>query len=354
MATGWLLGTLLALAIPVQPPAPDLSWLPAATTGVRLPALQRDVTDRGVARRRWCDFGRHAQRLAKVPPALDPVFRKPSSETRRALQEIRDSLANPDDYTAPQQAEARLRALVATAEGPPLLRVLLQDPQPRLQLLALRLGAAVVAAHPRLAAFATPYLNVADPERAAAAVELHVRSGCDTAALYALDGFRHPSEAVQLTTLRLVWEVSQSHENLRLADRISQFLVQGHGTPRSRVAALRVLGRLGWLSAGTDVEPLLRDRQPAVAAEALVTLAIVQPGRAERVLLKWLRDPTALKRAAAVRAFAQVFAHRVDLAEKHLRPLIADVAPLPPDLGQTAKPQRVRDVVEEALAYIEL
>ena len=353
----WLTG-LMWLALtnnPVALQSADLSWIPLATAGMRAPALAREATDRRLLRKPWCDFGRHAQRVGKLQDGVDVVFRRPSAEARTALNEVIESLQNPNDYKARATAEARFTQLAQTVDGPGLLRIALQDADPRVELMALKASRLVMGRQPRLVAFATPFLGAADPQLAIAAVETHFASGCNTAAQYALDGFRHPDEGVQLATLKSVYAATRTHEDLRLADRIGDLVVQGHGTPRTRTIALRLLGRLGLEAASTNVEALLTDKQDAVAAEALATLAILQPGAAEKRLGKWLKDKSVVKRAGALRAFAQVYASRLDLAEKVLRPLLSDATPLPDPLGVGVGPGRtLGEVARAALAYVEM
>ncbi len=353
----WLLGVaMLALNLgPVTDPGVSLQWVPPPTAGVRLPAMAETATDRVLVRKPWCDFGRHAQRFSKGFTGVDLVFRKPSVPARNALNAIRDSILNPQSWSSPGLAEKEFARLAATSDGPALIRLTLVDTDARIQLLGLTASLPVVAKHPRLAAFATAYLGAPDAKLAQAAVEMHFASGCDTAALYALDGFRHGDERVQLTTLRLIYEASRNHENLRLIDRIGEFISQGKGSPRARVVALRVIGQLGTESVSNYVEKLLTDKQDAVAAEALVTLAILQPGKVEKRLQKWLSDKSALKRAAAIRAFAQVHANRRDLAEKYLRPLQNDTTPVPDFFGiRMAPDQQIGEIARSALRYIEL
>ena len=265
----WLLGVaMLALNLgPVTDPGVSLQWVPPPTAGVRLPAMAETATDRVLVRKPWCDFGRHAQRFSKGFTGVDLVFRKPSVPARNALNAIRDSIMNPQSWSSPGLAEKEFARLAATSDGPALIRLTLVDTDARIQLLGLTASLPVVAKHPRLAAFATAYLGAPDAKLAQAAVEMHFATGCDTAALYALDGFRHGDERVQLTTLRLIYEASRNHENLRLIDRIGEFISQGKGSPRARVVALRVIGQLGTESVSNYVEKLLTDKQDAVAAE---------------------------------------------------------------------------------------
>ncbi len=353
----WLIG-LVWLALTDNPVAlqnADLSWVPPPTAGMRAPALAPVATDRQLVRKPWCDFGRHAQRAGKGTNAADVVFRRPSAQSRTALNAIREAIQNPDDYKATGAAQARFEQLAQTIDGPGLLRITFQDTDARVQLMTLKATRLVVARQPRLVAFATAYLGATDPQMAIAAMEAHFASGCDTAAQYGLDGFRHPDEGVQLATLKQVFEVTRQRENLRLIDRIADLVAQGVGTPRARVIALRLVGRLDDEAASAAVESLLKDKNDAVAAEAFATLAILQPGLAEKRLGKWLKDKSPLKRAAALRAFAQVHANRRDLAEKVLRPLLADPTPIPETLGVAAAPGKTLGAVAQAaLNYIEM
>ena len=353
----WLTG-LVWLALtnnPVALQSMDLAWVPPPSAGVRVPAMARVATDRGLVRKPWCSFGRHAQRTSSAANGPDVLFRRLSPEVRSALSEIHEAILNPSDYSARATAVARFAKLVQTVDGPALIRTTLMDTDARVQLMALKAAQLIVARQPRLAAFATGYLGAGDPQLSMAALDLHFASGCDTAAQYALDGFRHPDEGVQLTTLRLVYAYSRDHENLRLADRIGEFVAQGKGTPRARVVALRILGRLGVSATTSYVEALLNDKQDAVAAEALATLAILQPGAAEKLLGKWLKDKSPLKRAGALRAFAQVHASRRDLAEKVLRPMLNEATPVVDVYGVGAAPGRtLGEVAHAALDYIEM
>lgn len=357
----WLTAILAAalLGSPAQAhadaPTLDLSWVPPPSVGMRLPALTPEPTDRALVRKPWCDFGHHAQRFSTPGAGPDFVFRKLSPPARTALQEIRDAITNPNDYKAAAEAEARFDRLVLTADGAALVRLTLLDPNPRIELMALNAAKLIAALEPRLAAFATGYLASADPELAAAAVETHFASGCDTAALYALDGFGHPDERVQLATLRAAFNVSRNHENLRLVDRIAALMASGKGTPRARIVALRVLGRLGAVATSNYVETLLKDKDDAVAGEALATLAVLQPERAGVQATKWLKDKSPQKRAGALRAFAQAYAGRQDLAEKLIRPLMQDTTPLADPLGVgEGAGKTLGDEARAALDYIEL
>lgn len=351
---GWLTG-LVWLALSAAPQPVDLTWVPAPSVGLRLPALAAQPTDRALVRKPWCNFGRHAQRWAKGSTTPDVVFRRPSTEARAALQEIHEAVLNPTDYTSRDAAEARFQKLVQTVDGPALIRITLQDTDTRMQLMSLRAAKLIVARQPRLAAFATGYLGSPEPELAIAATEMHFASGCDTAVLYALDSFRHPDENVQLALLHLILQASQERENLRLAERIGSFIAEGKGTPRTRVIALRLLGRLGVEAATTDVERMLNDKQDAVAAEALATLAILQPGAVEKRIGKWWKDKSPHKRAAAMRAFAQVYPTRLDLAEKQLRPMVNDTTPLPDAFGVAMGPGKtLGDLARAALSYVQM
>ena len=348
-------GAASLLSSPESLQSADLAWVPPPTAGIRLPALAPTPTDRALLRKPWCSFGHHAQRFATGGPSADVVFRRPSQVARAALNEIRENITNPDNYKSRPAAEARFNELVRTVDGPALVRITLQDTDARIQLMALKATTAIVALQPRLAAFATGYLGVKDPQLAGAAVELHFASDCDTAVIYALDGFRHPDEGVQLTTLRLVLKASQDHENLRLADRIAALVAQGVGTPRARVVALRILGQLGTLATANQVEGLLKDKDDRVAAEALATLAVLQPESAAKLLTKWLKDKSPLKRAGALRAFAQVHGTRRDLAENVIRPLTRETTPLPDTLGVGVGPGKtIGEVARAALAYMEM
>ena len=320
---------------------------------MRVPAFAPAVTDRALLRKPWCDFGKHAKRYSPGTPGPDVVFRRPSEEARTALHEIHEAIVDPTNYAAPAAAEARFAKWVQTIDGPALIRLTVQDPDPRMQLLSLKASRLIVARQPRLAAFATAYLSSADPALATAALEMHFASGCDTAAQYALDGFRHPDETVQLATLHAVYDASRSHENLRLGDRIAELMSQGRGTARARVVALRLFGRLGLESVAAYVEPLLKDKQDAVAAEALATLAILQPSIAEKYATKWLKDKSPLKRAGALRALAQIYAGRRDLAEPLLRPMLNDKTPVPDAFGLAMAPGgTLGDVAQAALNYV--
>jgi hypothetical protein len=333
----------------------DVSWVPPATVGMRLPAMTAQPTDRALVRKPWCNFGRHAQRFAVTGAVPDIVFRKPTQQARTELNQIRENITNPENYKSASEAEARFNKLVRTTDGPAMVRITLLDSDERMELLGLKAAKAIVALQPRLAAFATGYLSVKDPALATAAVELHFASECDTAVLYGLDGFRHPDEGVQLATLRMVYLTTQNHENLRLVDRIAALLADGVGTPRARVAALRVMARVGALATSNYAEALLKDKDDVVAAEALATLAVLQPARAGLYATKWLKDKSPQKRAGALRAYAQVFAVRQDLADTVIRPLMADPTPLADPSGLNAGlGKTLGDVARAAVAYMAL
>lgn len=331
--------------------AVDTSWVPPLTVGIRAPAFLPEATDRALVRRPWCDFGRHAQRRAKGLPGMDAVFRRPSGESRQALAVIRERIVTPDDYKTRSQAEKDLTTLLKTMDGPALYKTLSQDENRDVLAIATRAAVPIVAQHPRLAAFVTGMLAAPDPELALAAMELHLAAACDTPVQYGMDGFTHPSEAVQMSTLHRVWELSQKFEDLRLPNRVLQWVIEGRGTPRSRVTAVRIAAMLGSQSAFNAAQTLLADKNDAVAAEALVIVAQLQPNLAEARIPKWLRDKSPVKRAAAVRAMMAAMPDRQDLVDKWLMPLAHDTAVVPDLYGINGGPRTVADLVAEALRY---
>lgn len=347
----WMLGLKMLLTVVMAPLPVDVSWVPPLQIGVRVPALLPEPTDRALVRRPWCDFGLHAQRRGQLAPGMDPVFRRLSPQAKTVLNTNRELALNPADYTGPKTAETHLLELLKTPDGPPLARTLLQDQQPVMLGIGLRMARQLVAQHPRLAAFATGYLAIADPQLALEAMEVHMAAECDTAVQYGMDGFKHPSEAVQIATLRRVFELAQNHDDLRLPGRILAWMREGYGSPLARVVALRMATQLGWLSSATDAEVLTGDKQDAVAGEAMVLLAMTQPVLTEGKLAKWLKEKSPIRRAGALRAFAQVNVYRPDVTDKLLRPLLEDRTVVTDAV--TGEKRTLGDLAEAAMRYLE-
>ena len=339
-------------ANPATLPAVDLSWLPPLTVGARSPAFLAQPTDRALVRKPWCDFGRHAQRRAAGAVGTDPIFRRPSAEAKQALAAIREELLNPADFRVREAAETKLATLLATDDGPAIYKGLAQDQSVYMQTIAARGAKAQVRAHPRLAAFATGLLAAADPALALAVVELHLNAICDTPVQYGVDGFKHPDERVQLATLREVYRISREMENLRLPDRVLAWMLEGRGSARARVVALRMTNALGWQSAWTAVLALSADKNEHVAAEAFVVACSLQPGWANTRVPKWLKDKSPVKRAAAIRGFVAAFPDRADLVQTWLHPLASDKALVPDPYGVNGGPRVVSDLVAQAEAAV--
>jgi hypothetical protein len=286
-------------------------------------------------RQLWCDFGAHAQQMASIAAAADPVFRTPTPLAKARLGEARKPLLGKANATPAQRAT--LTSLFAGPEGPTLARMAFSDAKPGMLATSLEAARPIASAHPRLAGFVTPLALHPDPRVAEAAVRFLFATGCDTPALYALDALRHPSEAVQLAVVAEVQASLRTRRDLGLAGRLLGWVKEGKASPTARAEAIRKVGEIGWLPATPEFRALTKDSSALVAGEALVALAAVAPGEAEPLLSIWLSSRESVRRAAGVRAAANALASRPERMATLLEPLRRD-------------PQ-VAALVAQALAY---
>lgn len=295
----------------------------------------------------WCDFAKHAQGLAAVPVAQDPVFRTPTPARLAAMEAI---LSTPRATPRATRAAA-LTALFQGDDGAALARVALSATDPKRLALALQAATPLATNHPRLAGLVTGQLAHPEPEVAEWTVHLLFQTGCDSPALYAMDGLQHASEPVRKATVGHVMDAATRHPDIGLMAKMSTWLENPTATRLEKVRTLRMLGDLGWLPATPTLQRLVGAKDPVVAAEALVALARVAPQTAAPWLKPWAKDRNPLRRAAAARAAADVFALDPDRGRQLLGPLLADKArvPMPDEGGAT-----VGELARRALAYVEM
>jgi hypothetical protein len=314
-----------------------LPTLLALHVGVAVPAT------RVQERQPFCDFGAHSAALQNVAVQADPVFRQPGPSAKQALAAQRKRLL--EGLPAPD-----LAALFAGPDGPALVRLALQERDPRTLEAVLSAAQPVARRHPRLAALALDHVLSPHVEVATAAVGLAFATGCDAPSLYALDGLAHPDERVQRAVLAHLAILLQNHRDIGLASRLCRWLEEGKAPVTSRVLALRLLASVGWMPAEPTLQGLSQSTEPAVAAEALVAWAVVAPDRARASAVKWLTDRRPVKRAAALRALAQAAPEEPTTA--------VAIARLAHDRHAGADPlaaaTTVAEVAQQALAYIAL
>ena len=257
-------------------------------------------------RTKWCDLAAHAIAMQPLPFDLDPIFRRlPPPEFERlntAIEAVRSTFAAPES-AAHRAAVAGLRALLLGPGGPGLCRVALRLNEPQLLTIVLPIAALQGQRHPRVAAFVHEYAAHPVPAVAAAAVDLLVKTGCDTPALFAFAGAEHADAKVRSAAIDAFVVGTEAHDDGghfgRLLERIERHL---EPVAALRVRTLRGALYLGAHDAETAGQVARGDGDVAVAAEALVVLAMVRGEVPPATLAKAIASRAAVMRAAAVRA----------------------------------------------------
>ncbi len=213
--------------------------------------------------------------------------------------------AAPTAATESTAIDAALGSLLATPEGPGLLREGLRVATPGWRSRLLRAGAPLARAHPRLCGFVHNEPRAADPALAAAASAFLLRSDCDSPALFGADGLRHIDPAVRATTIDEIADFLRRNSDIGLLQRLQN----AYSSERSAALRVRILRHVSRLQAPGSAELLPaaeRDRDPAVRAEALVLRAAVARDLEPRLLERAWGSAVPLVRAAAVRAVAVI------------------------------------------------
>ncbi len=304
----------------------------------------------GNKRKTLCDFAAYSQARQDLPMQDDLLWRAPPPEVKAKLGEARKALMGVTAKDTP--AERDLTALLAGPWGLTLARMALQDKDLAVVAVALRAAVPMSSQEPRLAGFAVAHTTAKDPELAKAAITLMGRSGCDTPALFALDALGHADPSVGMTAVAVALAAARDSSDVGLAQRLLSWLIKGQGATMVRVAALRAVGDLGWLSAGNDLEALTKDADPAVAGEALAAFGACAPFRAVSAIEAGLKSKQALVRVGAVRGAAKALAMQPAQADKLLRPLLNDQSAVRDAARPVDQPTKVADHAAVALKQL--
>jgi len=325
------------------------AWPPPMVVGMRLAAQS------SAPRRVWCDFAAHAKARSVVKYAQDPLFRKLAPEPQAAFDEVRKALIAAKPGTkAHRAAETALQNLLLGPDASGMARVALSDAESKVFVPALRFACAVAPGEPRIIGFAGQHLKSKDPQVVLAAATLLFAANCDSPLDYVLDALENDDAAVQTGVLQLVFRSALDHTTSPTLARVAQWLDAGGGTTATRVLALRILGVLAWQPTVGILERLTKEAEPAVAGEALASLAVLGAAMPATVQA-FLTDPSPLRRAGAIRAIAQMDAMRPERVRAQVTPLLSDKAPVT-DAAATGKdkPPTVGELAQRALDYAEV
>jgi hypothetical protein len=265
------------------------------------------------------DFAREAARLQATPVESDPVFRQPSAASKAALGRVRKAL-----MSGQAAAESQMVALARGADGAALMRIALQDKDPRVVLAAVHGATAIAAEHPRLFAFMAVLGPQTPVPLALALCDFHVATHSDAPLLQLVDGLQHPAPQVQQAVLRHIARLAQTIRNEAPLQRLAGWLLSRQGPSKLRAQAVRVLGAQGLLVMSPTWLELVGDADAWVAAEAAVAAVRTNPAVSAKQIESWAARRTALGLATALRIAADDPGPR-----EPLRPLLQSAARSP-------------------------
>lgn len=335
------------------------AWPPPMSVGVRHPVRRGGARNAAAqdpaARIPWSDFEAYAKSKADLKVAQDPLFRPPTEAQKAAWTEVRKALGEAKvGSPARHAAQDKLQALLLAPDGASLVRLALSDPDPKINLAALSAARPLAPLEPRMIGFAGKFLKDKDPALVLAAVTLYFDTSCDAPLEYALDVLEWGDAQVQAGVLELVYRAGLDHAGAPTVTRVTQWLEGGHGSTPTRVLALRLIGALGWATTGASLQHLTEDKEPAVAAEALAALAIVDGEAARPIAPRFLTRSEPQARAGAIRALAQIDAMQPQQLAAQLQPLLGDKATLRDAANPASPAVSIAELARMALDYANL
>lgn len=349
----WLLMSASGQAAPKARPASAAASAVQRPAGSQLPGLAafgRVTWQPNAPRERLCDFAAVSAKSQGLAMQDDPLWRPPPPDVKAKLGEARKALMG--QKVRGSEAERQLLALLNGAWGLTLGRMAVQDKDPLVATITLEALLPHAAAEPRLASLALVHTTAPEVERAVAAVHLMGASRCDSALLFVLDALGHNDPRVGIAAAEAVYAAGPALGDGGVQQRMLAWVQKREGKSSVRVAALRVVGELGYLAAGNDLVALASDPDAAVAAEALAALGRVAPLRAEPLLNAALQSKQPLLRAGGIRAAARALSMKPSTAQKLLQPLLADRTALVDPVYPDRPALTVGAVAEAALAHI--
>ena len=353
-----LLLTSAVWAAPAMVDDPN-TWPPPMIVGVRHPVQRGGARDAAAqdpgARIAWTDFEAYAKSKADVKMAQDPLFRPPTEAQKAALTAVHKALvAAKVGSTAQRAAQDKLQALLLAPDGATLVRLALSDPDPKLNLATLLAARPLAPQEPRIIGFAGKFLRDKDPVIVLAAATLYFGTSCAAPLEYALDALESDNAQVQTGVLELVYRAGLDHGGAPTVTRVTQWLEAGHGSTATRVLALRLIGALGWTTAGAALNHLTEDKQAAVAGEAVAALAVIDAAAARPIATRFLSRSEPQARAGAIRALAQTEAMQPQQLAAQLQPLLADHAAVQDAAQPDLRAVTVAELATMALDYANL
>ena len=305
-------------------------WPPPMRVGM---AREIRVSARPTARRSWCNYAAHSERLKPLPMASDPVFRRPSAAARAQLKTLITSVAAlPAGAPAPTAAGPEMGRLMGGKDGPTLARIALQDRDERVRTLAARATASIIGRHPRLAAFAMEDMKKVGAPLAVAAVRALLAARCDTPAVHATDGLEHRDPGVRRATIMGVLKSAAGWTDIGLMAQVLQ-RAKAEPEPLLRALIARGVAALGWLPAEPTMAHLLGDKNAWVRGEALVALAALRRSMDPGLLQAYMKSPDRQLKAAAIRAIPLAMLADPARARGWLKPLLLDKGRVVDPLG---------------------
>lgn len=301
-------------------------------------------------RERLCDFAAVSAKSQGLAMQDDPLWRPPPPDVKAKLGEARKALMG--QKARGTEAERQLLALLQGPWGLTLGRMAVQDKDPLVATITLEALLPHAAAEPRLASLALVHTTAPEVERAVAAVHLMGASRCDSALLFVLDALGHSDPKVGIAAAEAVYAAGAALGDGGVQQRMLAWVQKREGKSAVRVAAIRVVGELGYLAAGNDLVALTSDPDAAVAAEALAALGRIAPLRAEPLLTGALQSKQPVLRAGAIRAAAYALSMKPSAAQKLLQPLVADRAAVSDAVYPDRPALTVGALAEAALAHI--
>ena len=282
-------------------------------------------------RRRTCNLGEHTAATQPLPVEHDPMFRRPSDGAREAMA----ALLKRVDVDAPDPtAQTELDRLIAGPEGPALVREGIRVESLRWRTALVRAAWSLAANHPRLAGMFHNGARDADAAHAVAVATFLFRTDCDSPAMFGLPVLEHANAWARIQGIDEQVAHMARNANLGFADALGAL----YGREKLGSIKVRILRGLGTLQAGGQLSlatKALRDRDPAVRAEALVLVTQMTMNLVPETIEASRRDRAPVVRLGLVRA----------LAARGTRDVMRILEELRQDRGVVSDPVDERDYV---------
>lgn len=253
-------------------------------------------------RRETCNLGDHTASTQPLPVEQDPMFRRPTDEARQAMAALLKRI----DVDAPDAtAQADLDRLIGGPEGPALVREGIRVASTRWRTALIRAAWPLAAKHPRLAGLFHNGARDPDGTHAATIATFLFRTDCDSPAMFGLPVLEHASAQARIVGIDEQLAHMSRNADLGFVTALKALFDREKVGP-IRVRILRGLLTLQAAGALDLATAALRDKDPAVRAEAMVAvtqMAMLLPSETIRAARG---DKAPVVRLGLVRALAQI------------------------------------------------